>query len=124
MRTILIADDSITARMILKRCLEMIGLKDCRIVEAKDGQEALEMVGAEPPDLILADLNMPRRNGEDLLQRLKESDATRAIPVVIASSSVNPVRNERLMALGAHGIVAKPVSPAGLRQALGALAGN
>lgn len=122
MKKILIADDSLTARMILRRCLEMMGLKEARFLEAKDGQEALELAGRESPDLVLADLNMPRLDGGGLLKALKEAPATAAIPVVIASSAVNPVRNETLKSLGAHGIVAKPVSPAALRQALGALA--
>jgi two-component system chemotaxis response regulator CheY len=122
MKKILIADDSMTARMILRRCLEMIGLKEARFIEAKDGREALEMSGSQSPDFILADLNMPNLDGEGLLKALKEAPATRGIPVVIASSALNPVRNERLSALGAHAVVAKPVSPATLRQALGPLA--
>lgn len=122
MTKILVADDSMTARMILKRCLEMIGFKTAVFLEAQDGQEALEMAEREAPDLIVADLNMPRMDGESLLRALKAGPATQAIPVVIASSAVNAVKNERLKALGSHGIVAKPVSPATLRQALGALA--
>jgi two-component system chemotaxis response regulator CheY len=113
-----------TARMILRRCLEMIGFKEARFMEAKDGQEALEMATADPPDFVLADLNMPRMDGESLLKALKEGGVTGKVPVVIASSAVNAVRNERLTALGAHGILAKPVSPASLRQALGPLADN
>lgn len=122
MNKILVADDSATARMILKRCLEMAGFKGADFLEAKDGQEALEMAEAHLPGFIVADLNMPRMDGESLLTALKASDATKGIPVVIASSAVNPVKNERLQALGALGIVAKPVSPATLRQALGPLA--
>jgi two-component system, chemotaxis family, chemotaxis protein CheY len=121
-KKILVADDSATARMIVKRCLEMVGFKGSEFIEAKDGQEALEMAESASPTLIVADLNMPRRDGESLLQALKSGTSTRAIPVVIASSAVNPVKNERLMSLGAMGIIAKPVSPATLRQALGALA--
>jgi two-component system, chemotaxis family, chemotaxis protein CheY len=124
MNTILVADDSTTARMIVRRCLEMIGFKEARFVEAKDGEEALAMAGKEAPDLIVADLNMPRMDGESLLKALKAGVGTMAVPVIIASSAVNAVKNERLIALGAHAITAKPVSPASLRQALGALALN
>lgn len=124
MKKILVADDSMTARMIIKRCLEMIGFKEVRFLEAKDGMEALALAETEAPDLIVADLNMPRMDGETLLKSLKEGARTKVVPVVIASSAVNAIKNERLRALGAHGIVAKPVSPATLREALGALADN
>jgi two-component system chemotaxis response regulator CheY len=119
MPKILIADDSRTARMIVRRCLEMAGFQGSAFLEADDGQAALEMAGRESPDLIVADLNMPRLDGEALLRFLKEAPATKPIPVVIASSAVNAVRSQRLTELGAHGIVQKPVSPAALSQALG-----
>jgi two-component system, chemotaxis family, chemotaxis protein CheY len=119
---ILIADDSMTARMIVKRCLEMVGFKDAQFVEAKDGEEAFSLASKDVPDLVMADLNMPRMDGETLLKALKAAVVTKSIPVVIASSAVNAVKNERLMSLGAFGIIAKPVSPASLRIALGALA--
>ena len=121
MKKILIADDSTTARMIVRRCLEMVGFKEVQYFEAKDGEEALAIASKESPDLIMADLNMPKMDGEALLKALKMEPTTRDIPVVIASSAVNAVRNERLMALFAHAIVAKPVSPAVLKQALGTL---
>lgn len=121
MKKILVADDSATARMILIRCLEMVGFKQAQFLEAKDGQEALEIAAKEMPALIVADLNMPRMDGESLVKNLKAVTETRAIPVVIASSAVNPVKNERLQALGVLGILAKPVSPAALKQALGAM---
>jgi two-component system, chemotaxis family, chemotaxis protein CheY len=119
MPKILIADDSRTARMIVRRCLEMAGFQGASFVEAADGADALLLAGREAPDLIVADLNMPKLDGESLLKTLKEGAATRPIPVVIASSAINAVRSARLTELGAHGIVQKPVSPAALSQALG-----
>jgi two-component system chemotaxis response regulator CheY len=123
MRKILIADDSRTARLIVRRCFEMAGFGNAAFLEADDGAAALALAGAESPDLIVADLNMPGLDGEALLRDLKGSPATRPIPVVIASSAVNPVRARRLADLGALGVVAKPLSPASLRQALGGLGG-
>lgn len=124
MPKILIADDSRTARMIVRRCLEMAGFQGAAFLEADDGEAALALAGREAPDLIVADLNMPKLDGEALLKSLKEAHATRPIPVVIASSAVNAVRSRRLSELGAHGIVQKPVSPASLAHALGAWKGN
>lgn len=111
-----------TARMIMKRCLEMIGFRKTEFIEAGDGVRALELAAGNAPDLVIADLNMPGMDGEALLAALKASPGTRAIPVLIASSALNPVRLERLMALGALAAVQKPLSPATLRGALGPLA--
>jgi two-component system, chemotaxis family, chemotaxis protein CheY len=119
MPKILIADDSRTARMVVRRCLEMSGLQGAEFIEAENGVAALAAASREAPDLIVADLNMPELDGESLLKGLKEGAATRGIPVVIASSAVNPVRTKRLSELGAHGVVQKPVSPGSLKEALG-----
>lgn len=124
MPKILIADDSRTARMIVRRCLEMAGFQGSAFLEADDGEAALALAASEAPDLIVADLNMPKLDGENLLKSLKEAPATRPIPVVIASSAVNAVRSQRLTELGALGIVQKPISPAALSHALGAWKGN
>jgi len=124
MPKILIADDSRTARMIVRRCLEMAGFQGANFLEADDGEAALALAGSEAPDLIVADLNMPKLDGEALLKSLKEAPATRPIPVLIASSAVNAVRSKRLSDMGAYGIVQKPVSPAALAQALGPWKGN
>lgn len=124
MPKILIADDSRTARMVVRRCLEMAGFKDADFLEAEDGAVALETAGRESPDLIVADLNMPKLDGESLLRGLKDASATRNIPVVIASSAINAVRSQRLTELGAFGVVQKPVTPASLKHAMGDWAGK
>ena len=124
MPKILIADDSRTARMIVRRCLEMAGFQGSSFLEADDGEAALALAVSEAPDLIVADLNMPKLDGETLLKSLKEAPATRPIPVVIASSAPNAVRSQRLTELGAFGIVQKPISPAALSHALAAWKGN
>lgn len=122
MKKILIADDSMTARMILKRCMEMIGFKGSAWLEAKDGAEALGIASREKPDLLLIDLNMPRMGGEELLAALKQDPALKAIPVVVVSSVAGDDKKGRLASLGAHGSATKPISPAGLKEALGLLA--
>ena len=69
-------------------------------------------------DLVVADLNMPKLDGESLLRELKANPVTRHIPVLIATSAVNEVRTSRLLEAGAIGVIRKPVSPAAFKQAL------
>lgn len=121
MQTVLIADDSMTSRMILRRCLEMVGLQATKIIEAKDGKEAYESAQRETPALILADLNMPLLDGEQLIAKIKGNAKLAATPIVVVTSASNPVRKERLLGLGASCVLAKPVSPSSVREGLGNL---
>lgn len=123
MKNVIIVDDSMTSRMIIRRCLDMIGFTGVLYHEAKDGAEALDLAiglpGGSGPDLMIADLNMPNMDGETLLAKLKESESTRNTPVLIASSATNAARMEKLAAMGVLGTIGKPVSPATLQKALG-----
>lgn len=121
MKRIAIVDDSGTARMFIRRCLEIIGLSQTQMIEAKNGREALEMIRQEPVALLISDLTMPEMDGESLLKAIKADPELHEIPVLIISSSTNPARITGLLELGAHGILAKPIKPATLFNALQSL---
>ncbi len=114
MKRIVIADDSSTARMFIRRCLEFIGFREATFIEAKDGQEALNQMKNDPPDLLITDLNMPNMDGAALLKRVKASPRLTNLPVLVISSAGNPAKEEELMALGAFAVMSKPPSPANL----------
>ncbi len=118
MKRIVIADDSSTARMFIKRCLDIIGLGDAEIVEAEHGKEALAAAKAEPTDLLLTDLNMPVMDGETLLKWVKASPKLCEMPVVIITSAGNPAKEQELLELGALKVLNKPVAPPMLMEAL------
>ncbi|MBI3289540.1 MAG: response regulator [Elusimicrobia bacterium] len=89
------------------------------VVVARDGVEALEMLERSRardglPEMIVADLKMPRMGGLELLRRLKGDDRLKAIPVVILSSSCREEDESR--ALGAAGYLLKPMEMAGYRE--------
>jgi two-component system chemotaxis sensor kinase CheA len=81
--TILIADDSITTRALLRNALEASGY---RVRVASDGDEALRLALAEPIDLVVSDVRMPRVDGYELTARLKADPRTERTPVVLFSS--------------------------------------
>lgn len=118
MKRIIIADDSATARMFVKRCLDIIGLEEAEIIEAENGKEALAAAKAEPSDLLLSDLNMPVMDGETLLKWVKSSPKLIDMPVVIITSAGNPAKEQELLQLGALKVINKPVSPPALLAAL------
>jgi two-component system, chemotaxis family, chemotaxis protein CheY len=110
MKNVIIADDSTTARMFVRRCFEVAGLADSSIQEAADGAQVLTFVQQGKFDLIITDLNMPVLDGRALLSKLRQSG--NGVPVIVVSSAANAALTEELLALGAAAVVKKPPSPA------------
>jgi two-component system chemotaxis response regulator CheY len=117
-KKIIIADDSATARMIIKRCLEIAGFLDVQVIEANDGQEALGLAEENQPDLLITDLNMPNMDGRTLLKRFKASPRLNPMPVLIISSASNEAVEKELVELGALAVVNKPITPTSVSEAL------
>ena len=82
-KNILIVDDSTTARMFIKRCLEMGGFEEAEFFEASNGVEALQHLNLKKIDLILTDLNMPKIDGEQMIDIVKVYDLQ--FKVIVAS---------------------------------------
>jgi len=111
---IIIADDSTTARMIIRRCLEIAGADTATFLEAKDGKEALELAKNNDVQLLVTDLNMPNMDGQSLLRHIKSSPKLSELPVLIISSASNDAKQSGLLDMGAFAILGKPVTPANL----------
>lgn len=113
---ILLVDDSGTARMILKLCLEIAGFHDQNFIEAKNGEEAWGLLQHQKIDLLITDLNMPVIDGHSLLIKINSSGAIAKPLIMVATSSANPAKAAELKKLGAHAILNKPISPAQIVQ--------
>ncbi len=118
MKRIIIADDSATARMFIKRCLEIIGLADAEFVEVEHGKDALAAAKEKPTDLLLTDLNMPVMDGETLVKWVKSSPKLCNLPIIVITSAGNPAKEAKLKELGAYRVINKPVSPPVIMEAL------
>ena len=103
---ILVVDDLPENREILSGLLEPEGYT---VVVARDGQEGLEKALADPPDLILMDVSMPRMTGFEACRRLKEDERTRLVPLVLVTGLV--AREDRIqgIAAGCDDFLTKPV---------------
>ncbi|TVP59159.1 MAG: response regulator [Gemmatimonadales bacterium] len=98
----LVVDDEPSMRSVLRHLLELEGWS---VEEAEDGQTALELSQARPPDLILTDLEMPGMDGEELARRLRQEARLDGIPLVaISRRSPRPEAVELF-----DGILNKPV---------------
>ena len=102
---ILIVDDELDTLLPLKGALEM---DDFNILEAQDGIKALEKVSAETPDLILLDLMLPKLNGFEVCQRLKQNEATSSIPIIMLTAKSETSDKVEGIEIGADDYVTKP----------------
>jgi CheY-like chemotaxis protein len=108
MKKILLVEDEKNIILGVTICLRSAGLD---VEVAEDGAEALKMVNASKPDLVLLDLVMPRLNGLDALKTMKENEQTRDIPVIVLSARAQEEDIRRAIDLGADGYMAKPFRP-------------
>ncbi len=112
---VLIADDSRVMRQIVIRTLRQAGY-DWDVREAADGQEALEAVRADEPDVVLSDWNMPNLTGIDLLRRLRAEGFSTPFGFVTSEGS-DEMRSTAEEA-GALFLIAKPFTADTFRDAI------
>lgn len=113
--SILIVDDSMPMRTVLKRSLAAAGYGSSRIIEASNGKEALSVLETEWVDLILTDYNMPEMNGLIFLKKVKTQALFKDIPVVVISTEGHASKIKEFMDTGAAGYITKPFTPEHLR---------
>jgi two-component system phosphate regulon response regulator PhoB len=107
MKKILIVDDSKEIRHLVKTTLEM---NDYKVIEAPDGDKAVEIARKLKPDIIIMDLMMPGMDGIEATRLLTSDPETKACKIIILTGA--DLRNkERVMAAGADDFFAKPFSP-------------
>ena len=102
---ILVAEDSLVVRALVRKQLELRGYD---VIEAVDGQQALELARASDPDTILIDVDMPKLTGYQVLEQLKQDPATAGIPVVFLTGRTDAEDAIRALDLGAHDYLRKP----------------
>ena len=117
MKRILVADDSGTARMFTRRCLEVLGYKEAEIVEVANGVDALSELNKRPFDLLITDITMPLMDGMELVKTVSQESQFKQLKIIVVSSAGNPARERELADYGAQ-IIGKPISPAKLSKAL------
>jgi two-component system chemotaxis sensor kinase CheA len=103
-RSVLVAEDSITSRMLLKSILESAGYN---VKTAVDGMEAFTLLRAEPCDLVVSDVEMPRLNGFDLTAKIRADKKLGELPVVLVTALETREDRERGIDVGANAYLVK-----------------
>ena len=109
---LLVADDNKVNRLLLTRSLELQGH---RVASAENGRVALQMLRAEPFDLMLLDMEMPELDGFGVLEQMVADGKLRDIPVIVTSSLEGVAHVVRCLELGADDYLPKPVNAALLK---------
>ncbi|MGE5324839.1 MAG: response regulator [Actinomycetota bacterium] len=113
MKQILIVEDKPTSRELLRTVLEQQGYE---VVEAEDGEQALVRIRERVPDLVLMDLQMPAKNGYEVLREIRSDSRLGKLPVIAVTANAMPEDRDKVMAAGFTGYIAKPVALARLRE--------
>jgi putative two-component system response regulator len=110
-QSLLLVDDEPTNLRVLRTVLQ----EHYRLLFAKSGEEALQLVQKEQPDLILLDVMMPGLTGFDVCAQLKANPLTRAIPVIFVTALKDEMDETKGFEVGAVDYITKPISPAVVR---------
>jgi CheY-like chemotaxis protein len=106
--TLLLADDSVT----IQRVIELtFADEDIQVTAVSDGEQAIQRLETAPPDIVLADIGMPGRNGYEVARFIKQSPSLAHIPVVLLTGVFEPVDQARASEAGCDGVLAKPFEP-------------
>ena len=106
-RKILIADDEPNIVAALEFLLQRSGFE---VHVARNGDEALKLIGTHRPDLVLLDVMMPQRSGYEVCQRMRENEDWRHIKIVMLSAKGRDVEVNKGLSIGADLYVTKPFS--------------
>jgi CheY-like chemotaxis protein len=106
--TLLLADDSVTVQRVIELTFAD---EDVNVVAVGNGQDAIDRVQRERPDIVLADVGMPQRDGYDVAAFVKGDPATAHIPVVLLTGAFEPVDEGRARSIGCAGVLVKPFEP-------------
>jgi two-component system chemotaxis response regulator CheY len=117
-QSILIVDDSSIIRAVIKRTLRMAGLDTAQLLEAGNGQIALDILAKQRVDLVLADLNMPVMDGRELTRSIRSRETTRDLPVIVISADPSVDGMHSLAQFGVTAYLAKPFTPEAIRQTI------
>jgi CheY-like chemotaxis protein len=105
---LLLADDSVT----IQRVIELtFADEDVQVLTAGDGEQAIASIRSERPDIVLADIGMPKRSGYDVAAFVKGEPELSHIPVLLLTGAFEPVDERRAQAAGCDGVLVKPFEP-------------
>lgn len=121
---ILVVDDSLPMRAVIKKTIQASGFRAASFFEASNGQEALSILKSQWMDLVVTDYNMPDMDGMELINAMKTDEILRSIPVLVVTTEGSRKRVEEFMEKGAADYIKKPFTPEVIRHKLNQILGE
>lgn len=119
-KKILMVDDSASVRQMIRFTLENAGYD---VIEARDGEEALDKYPEAGASMLITDLNMPKLDGYGLVRAMRSDPGNRFLPIIMLTTESDPDKRKTAKDLGASGWITKPFKPAQLLKVVGTVLG-
>lgn len=110
-KKILIADDEPHIRILIEQCIEELEDDGVELLTAADGEEAISVISAERPDLVLLDVMMPRMDGFQVCERIRQDPEIAGVHVILLTAKGQEYDRERGRRAGADEYLTKPFNP-------------
>ncbi len=111
---VLVVDDSAMTRMVAKKTLNSLGIKD--VLEAEDGVQALQVFNANSVDVVFTDWNMPNMSGLELIQNIRAMNTS--VPIIMVTTEGSKTKVVEAIQAGVNDYLVKPFTPAALKEKL------
>lgn len=111
---VLVVDDQLTMRALIRSALQEIGIKD--IADAGDGEEGFKALVERPAHLVISDFNMPKVDGLTFLRAVRTHEPTKKAAFIMLTGRADKELVQRAMQFGVNNYITKPFSPAILRK--------
>lgn len=112
---VMVVDDSVTVRKVTSRLLERHGMS---VLTAKDGVDAMALLEAHRPDVLLLDIEMPRMDGFEVATRIRRDERLKQLPIIMITSRTGQKHRDRAMAIGVNEYLGKPYQESVLLQSI------
>jgi DNA-binding response OmpR family regulator len=111
-KKIVIVDDEVHIRVLLEQTLEELEDDfDVEIFSAADGEEGLALIRLEQPELVLLDIMMPKMNGYEVCQAVRDDQSLQQVKIVLLTAKGQEIDRKQGMELGAYKYLTKPFNP-------------
>ncbi len=107
-KTIMTVDDSASVRQMVSFTLKQAGYE---VVEAVDGEDAIEKLDDAPVNMLVTDLNMPKKDGIELIREVRSRQQYRFMPIIMLTTESQAEKKQEGKAAGATGWIVKPFKP-------------
>ncbi len=115
-KKVLVVDDSSVMRQIIKNNLKQLGFDKDNLLDAQDGQEALNHLDARGIDLVISDWNMPRMTGIEFLRSVRSNGSHKALPFLMVTSEADKEKIMEAVQAGVNQYIVKPFNATQLEE--------